>query len=124
VAVHDRIVHAGCGDGLRGVPVAGGEGQAGWRDRPLRGVVRGKADGHIGGGLRGQHQGERGRPARFRGGQAGGGGNGDAGRVVILVGDRDIRRVQIVVVRVITDCGSGDNVVDLVAIRDRIVHAG
>ena len=67
-AVVQGVVDAGDGHGLRHVPVGGGEGQTGRRDRAFAGVARGQGDGHIRGRLGVEHDREGGGAAGLRGG--------------------------------------------------------
>ena len=97
VAVGYGIVDAGDGDGLRRVPVRGGEGQAGRADGAFRRVVRTQANRHVRGRLRIQDHRERRRAAAFRREQARRRIDRDAGRVVVDARDRDVARVLPVV---------------------------
>src|SRR5207247_1677933 len=70
VAVVDEIIDAGDGDGLGGVPVGGGEREAGGGGRAFGGVAGREADGHVGGRLAVEDDRGAGRAASFGGGQA------------------------------------------------------
>ena len=81
-AVDEGVVHAGDGEGLRRVPVGGGESDRGGGNRAFGGVVGTDVNADVGGGLAVQDDVEGRRCAIF-GGVAGDGGNRDA----CIVGD-------------------------------------
>src|SRR4029077_6845654 len=97
VAVVQVVVDAGYGNGLRCIPVAGREREARQTDRALRRVARAQPDGHVGGRLRVEPHGERGRAAGLGRGQTGGRVDDNGDSVVVDVGDGDVDRIDPVI---------------------------
>ena len=125
-AIVDVVVNAGDGDGLVGVPVAGGERQAGGVGSTLAGVPAAHRNRYAGGRLGVELDGERGGTPRFRclathrtGRQA--------GTVVVGGGDADVDVVQVVVDAVAVHARTAriqDDVVGYRAVVAGVVDAG
>src|SRR6185369_7775030 len=94
VAIVHAVVNSGDGDALGCVPIRRRKRQISDRDSALGGVAGGDWDNDVCGRLAAQLHREGGRAAGLGGGQPAGRRDGDAGRVVVRVGDRDVAGVE------------------------------
>src|SRR5204863_655687 len=120
----ERFVCVGLRRGLLRLPVGGGERGGGRTDGAFGRVARGQGDRHIGGRLRREYYGERGRPAGLGRRQACHRRHRDPDGVVVRVGDRDIARINAVVGDVGAGRGRRDDGVGDLAVVQRVVDAG
>ena len=86
----DGVVDPCDHDGLRRIPVEGSEGDAFRTDGPLSSIAAREGDGDVRARLRVEHHRELVRPPLFGGRETGLGRNGDAGRLVIDIGDLNV----------------------------------
>src|SRR5205814_921813 len=100
VAVVDKIIHACHGNRPRHVPIGGGEGHAGGRDRSLGRVAAAQRDGDIGRRLAVENDRERRGAACLGGDQPGGGAHRDSRRVVVGIADRNVGGIEAAVIAV------------------------